>query len=1239
MKLHLPKALFAAVLAACAVLGQQAYAADTVWVNFGTNAVPADTTATEGLGAPGVWNNITGSSTAAVNGTHNLTDEQGAQKAVLQLNAAQNPWGPNSATKTDVLTNMKSSYLDLNENNQWTISLASDYMFSDLSLYLSGDGKQFSPVAVNGSNYIGGTNVAAGATTGWGTREVGTAISDANTVTVTAIQGAISASNVSVGDAAKRATLAGLSLTNTTAAHSWNTTMTENAAAADLFWSKGASAVGSEWNSAGAVLNVTAAEGGSSLAVDGASELGGIVAEGNLTVTSSDTVTVGTLWATAGSSLTFNATLTTGSDLTSGGFGTVTIGADQTLGNVTIASGNTFHVADGVSIVANGNVANGGTITGGEGASFFANLAAGTALASGGVSVTANQAAKADMLGGTGANLMVTDGTSVDINSTGTGAVKILKQGEGTANVTIGTLSLANGSNTTINAGEGVTLSNTATDRTLDGGTTLTVGEGVTIANTGVSHLGSATLNIDGGTYSTGSMLGQDLGGGKVTKINITGGLFEVTNTDTNRGGYKGGSIRLAHWPGSNSTLNVLGGEFRALGAEIGMGDDGTATVNISGTGVVNTRGIYAKGGSAINLSNGGTLNLGANGLFGGTGTLTVSGTGATLGALADWHVENDVAINMTDASLTVNTGDAKTIDLTGANLTTSNTSISLAGSGTLLIGSAINGAVNLAESSGAALEIANTFTAAESKIMLNGEESANGFLTANYQVMNLGSGQSSNLTSVAMNGATLDFDGTTGVASGNTGIFVVGSSFSSSDMAAYVSDTNSIQINNGATLTVDTATLAKDVTVSGAATMNIGADSTVSKSQVSLQDGASLTLTGSGNYVLNGTSALGATLGADWTGTVVVQNHAENNINLAPLAKANSVIEMNGFSGWTGNNLWKGTNTQNIKLTDTATGVAWDCGAFSSANDTCTFSGDWSGTGTFKTTGTPAGNMRYMNYTFSGDVSKWTGSFVKASTNTSTTLTFTGKAEEVNAAVTYENQVGNLHVVADADTTFKSTIKATDLTVNEGKNVTFESTVTLDNAMTVNGTATFKTQTTFGTVVNSGTLNFDADAVTVTTLTLNAGSVIQLKDDDSGVLTTSALTVGGDATINGDLVIADEGSLTMSGVITMGCALTLGTGITLDADTIASVQGGATVTLFEGVDGLTLGTAELTLGDSVQAETVFANLLDGPMDKYFLNYNDDKTVTLSLTVVPEPATATLSLLALAGLAARRRRH
>lgn len=136
----------------------------------------------------------------------------------------------------------------------------------------------------------------------------------------------------------------------------------------------------------------------------------------------------------------------------------------------------------------------------------------------------------------------------------------------------------------------------------------------------------------------------------------------------------------------------------------------------------------------------------------------------------------------------------------------------------------------------------------------------------------------------------------------------------------------------------------------------------------------------------------------------------------------------------------------------------------------------------------------------------------------------------------------------------------------------------------------------------------------------------------------------GKGAVLNANLTLASGSSLSVAeGGLAMGSTLSLQKGITLDDTTlncVYSLNTGESLALFTGVDGLTLGEtsyASISENDEILASPYFTNLNS---DQYHLTYTgpDNGTLAIISAAVPEPATATLSLLALAALAARRRR-
>jgi hypothetical protein len=70
----------------------------------------------------------------------------------------------------------------------------------------------------------------------------------------------------------------------------------------------------------------------------------------------------------------------------------------------------------------------------------------------------------------------------------------------------------------------------------------------------------------------------------------------------------------------------------------------------------------------------------------------------------------------------------------------------------------------------------------------------------------------------------------------------------------------------------------------------------------------------------------------------------------------------------------------------------------------------------------------------------------------------------------------------------------------------------------------------------------------------------------------------------------------------------------------------------------ITFDGVEVADGSMLQASTYFSNVSDTVSVSYRVSGDVGSLVLVSMAVVPEPTTSTLSLLALAGLCARRRR-
>lgn len=152
--------------------------------------------------------------------------------------------------------------------------------------------------------------------------------------------------------------------------------------------------------------------------------------------------------------------------------------------------------------------------------------------------------------------------------------------------------------------------------------------------------------------------------------------------------------------------------------------------------------------------------------------------------------------------------------------------------------------------------------------------------------------------------------------------------------------------------------------------------------------------------------------------------------------------------------------------------------------------------------------------------------------------------------------------------------------------------------------------------------------------------SVLASEENVAALSVSGTLTASAGSTLNADLVMQSGSTLHLA----EGAALTMGCSVTLENGTKLELGGNpldGPVSLYNDVESLTLGDTTYTYEQMgwYDAAGIITSLNGEALSgDYVIGYWNG-TVSFAEKSVPEPATATLSLLALAALAARRRRH
>lgn len=263
---------------------------------------------------------------------------------------------------------------------------------------------------------------------------------------------------------------------------------------------------------------------------------------------------------------------------------------------------------------------------------------------------------------------------------------------------------------------------------------------------------------------------------------------------------------------------------------------------------------------------------------------------------------------------------------------------------------------------------------------------------------------------------------------------------------------------------------------------------------------------------------------------------------------------------------------------------------------------------------------------------------FKNVATGTAYGVQFT--KENAAATVSSNVRVGKADVKVDQTIAAESGATATfaSTSIGDAKTLTLKSAST----GTINlGAVTMGTDAKLMVDAAAGDLDILSAnaALQITTMTIGDGQNVGVHQNNSvsGATILETLNAGG-GTLTADLTMADGATLNLGGkALTMGADSSFNVGgiVNLDATTLGLIE------------ALEVGESQLLVSFAQGAET---DIIDGDWARTYFNLASITDADFKMSVegnsigiekvsnVPEPATGTLSLLALAALAARRRR-
>ena len=253
---------------------------------------------------------------------------------------------------------------------------------------------------------------------------------------------------------------------------------------------------------------------------------------------------------------------------------------------------------------------------------------------------------------------------------------------------------------------------------------------------------------------------------------------------------------------------------------------------------------------------------------------------------------------------------------------------------------------------------------------------------------------------------------------------------------------------------------------------------------------------------------------------------------------------------------------------------------------------------------------------------------------------------EIMNARVVYTGSedatLSNKLTNVTLENSISNAVAPVDLEDGAGDAFYAGSTLTVTNAAnTLNGVVAYGGDITLQNLQAATSLNLLEIAAGRTVSAYTAGS------EKSNITVTDHVLLGGGATLHSSLTLSEgavlemdtlqSGAAMVAGALTFEGLLTMGDKLLAILDEMSSWENHE-LTLITGLDSFTFDGVEVEDGSMLQANTYFRNVSDTVSVSYRVSGDVGSLVLVSMDVVPEPTTSTLSLLALAGLCARRRR-